>query len=290
LTAAPVLALALNALLWGLSWWPLQRLQAAGLHPLWATALAYAPALLLLALLARDARTWLRRRPGLWLIALGAGCTNAAFNWAVSIGDVVRVVLLFYLMPLWALLLAWALLRERPRPLALLQVALALAGALTVLWPADGGWPWPRDRADALALAGGFCFAFNNVMIRREAAVPEGVRALAMFGGGVGVAAALALALHPAVALPHAAGGWWPLALLLGAALLCGNLGLQYGAARLPAQTTAVVMLSEVLFATLSSVALGAGSLGPRVLAGGVLIVAAAAWSALRPAHRPGPP
>ena len=42
--------------------------------------------------------------------------TNVGFNWAVTMGDVVRVVLLFYLMPLWAVLLAWPLLGERPTP------------------------------------------------------------------------------------------------------------------------------------------------------------------------------
>jgi drug/metabolite transporter (DMT)-like permease len=40
------------------------------------------------------------------------------------------------------------------------------------------------------------------------------------------------------------------------------------------------VMLSEVVFASLSSVALGAADLTPRTLAGGALILAAAAWSA----------
>ena len=39
-------------------------------------------------------------------------------------------------------------------------------------------------------------------------------------------------------------------------------------------------MLSEVVFASLSSVALGAAELTPRTLAGGALILAAAAWSA----------
>jgi hypothetical protein len=51
---------------------------------------------------------------------------------------------------------------------------------------------------------------------------------------------------------------------------------LQYGAARLPASTTALVMLSEILFATLSSVGLGASELSERKLLGGALIVVAA--------------
>ena len=47
-----ILALVLNALVWGVSWWPFRQLHAAGLHPLWATALMYALALVCL-LLAR---------------------------------------------------------------------------------------------------------------------------------------------------------------------------------------------------------------------------------------------
>lgn len=60
---------------------------------------------------------------------------------------------------------------------------------------------------------------------------------------------------------------------------LLSNLALQYGAARLSANTTAVVMVSEVLFASASAVALGAGSLSLPLVAGGALIVAAALLS-----------
>ena len=35
------LALVFNAFVWGTSWWPLRRLQDAGLHPLWATAIVF---------------------------------------------------------------------------------------------------------------------------------------------------------------------------------------------------------------------------------------------------------
>ncbi len=40
-TAAPVLALLLNALAWGVAWWPFRQLQSLGLQPLWATASVY---------------------------------------------------------------------------------------------------------------------------------------------------------------------------------------------------------------------------------------------------------
>ena len=275
----PVLGLLFNAFTWGVSWWPFRQLEARGLHPLWATALIYLLALLFISLWRPQSWRQLRAAQMLWVLVLASGTTNAAFNWGVTLGDVVRVVLLFYLMPLWAVLLARLLLGEKLTRLAALRVLLALAGAAIVLWPEGGGWPWPANLGEALGLLGGFGFALNNVMLRREAHQPELARALAMFLGGAVVSAALAAVLgtQGVVPLPPApAWGWLLGALALGAVFLLSNLSLQYGAARLSANTTAVVMVSEVLFASGSAVALGAGSLSLPLLAGGVLIVAAA--------------
>ena len=238
--------------------------------------------------------------PALWLLVLAAGATNAAFNWAVVIGDVVRVVLLFYLMPLWTVLLARVVLGERLTAAAGLRIALGVAGAAVVLWPASpatgsapASWaallPLPRSLADWLGIVGGFSFAFNNVMLRREADRPEEGRALAMFLGGGIVAAAVATALGSggnAPWPPPPSFAWVPLLAALTLLFLAGNLALQYGAARLTANRTAVVMLTEVVFASSSAIAFGAGTLTPRLALGGGLIVAAAVLAALQP----GPP
>ncbi len=275
----PVLGLLFNAFVWGLSWWPFRQLEARGLHPLWATALIYLLAVLVISLWRPSSWLQLLRAPALWLLVLASGTTNAAFNWGVTLGDVVRVVLMFYLMPLWAVLLARLLLGERLTPLALLRGLLALVGAAIVLWPADGGLPLPHTQAEALGLLGGFAFALNNVMLRHQAHQPELARALAMFLGGAGVAGLLALALgaHGLVPAPPApAWPWVAGALGLGALFLLSNLTLQYGAARLSANATAVVMVSEVLFASVSAVLLGAGQLSLALLLGAALIVLAA--------------
>lgn len=277
-------ALTFNAFAWGVSWWPFRQLEAQGLHALWATALIYTVAVLVISA-ARPA-AWaelLRHRP-LWVLVVASGTTNAAFNWAVTIGDVVRVILLFYLMPLWAVLLARLLLHERLTALAGLRVAMALAGAAIVLWPADGsGLPLPRSLPEWLGVLGGFSFALNNVMLRREAARSDGARALAMFSGGALVAGTLAaaLALGGAATWPPAPAWGWSLgALALAGWFLLGNLSLQYGASRLPANATAVIMISEVLFAAGSAVLLGAGTLSAPLLAGGALIVGASLLAA----------
>jgi drug/metabolite transporter (DMT)-like permease len=281
-------ALVLNALVWGLSWWPFRQLDELGLHPLWATTLVYAAISVLLLAVRPRSVSELLRPSALWVLIAAAGTTNAAFNWAVSIGDVVRVVLLFYLMPLWAVLLARVLLHEAVTPRALLRVALGLLGAVIVLWPEGGAsaastFSAAFSLSDALAIVGGFSFALNNIMVRREQARSEAARAAAMFIGGALVAGVVGLALQHtgSVSMPRweVAADWWPWALGLTAAFLVANLSLQYGASRLPAHRTAVIMLTEVLFASVSAVALGAGTLGPALLLGGACILGSA-WLA----------
>jgi drug/metabolite transporter (DMT)-like permease len=103
-----------------------------------------------------------------------------------------------------------------------------------------------------------------------------------MFAGGTamaGAAALLGMALG-FVAAPPSPGSAWMLGLALSLGFLASNVALQYGAARLNAHTTALIMLSEVVFASLSSVALGAAELALNTGLGGILIVVAAAWSA----------
>jgi drug/metabolite transporter (DMT)-like permease len=281
---APAVALVFNALVWGVSWWPFRELQANGLHPLWSTAAVFLFSTICLLLVAPGAWRAFGRTPLLWLLAAACGLTNIGFNWGVTIGDVVRVVLLFYLMPAWSILLAWPLLGERPTPLRLARLVLALAGVGIVLQPDGGaGWPLPRSTPDFLALLGGGSFALTNILLRKLREVPSTSRALAMFGGGMGVAVLAATAgtlVGTVPGLPAPAASWLWLALGLAVAFLASNMALQFGAARLAAHTTALVMLSEVVFASLSSVALGAAQLTPRTLVGGALILAAAAWAA----------
>ena len=281
--AGAVAALVVNAFVWGVSWWPFRALQDQGVHPLWSTALIYFAAFLVFLLLQPRGLGEVLRTPALWLLAAAAGLTNVGFNWAVTIGDVVRVVLLFYLMPAWSMLIAWPLLGERPSAGGLLRLLLALVGVAIVLDTAGSGLPWPSALPDWLALAGGFSFALTSVLLRRLDTVTAGSRVLAMFGGGALMAAAVALVGRwqgTVASMPALDMGGVLLALALAGGFLVANLSLQYGASRLAAHTTALVMLSEVVFASLSSVALGAAELSGRTLAGGALIVAAAAWSA----------
>jgi drug/metabolite transporter (DMT)-like permease len=281
-SALAALALLLNAFTWGVAWWPFRQLQALQVHPLWATALVYSFALL--ALLLFKPRAWraFAAQPLLWGLLIAAGLANVGFNWAVTVGDVVRVVLLFYLMPAWVVLLAWPLLGERPTGASLLRLLIALTGVVVVLKAPGVDWPWPQSLADWLALMAGFTFALTNILLRRLRGAPQAACMLAMFGGATvmaGCAAFAGLGLGVVNALPTPQWNWWLWIGGLGTAFLIGNLGLQYGAARLSASATSIIMLSEVVFASASAVLLGAGTLEPRTLVGGALILLASLLS-----------
>ena len=254
-----------NAFVWGTSWWPLRQLQApacircgprrsSSRSPRWRSPLAAARA---------ASSCCARRRSG--CSSLAAGDHQRRLQLGVVIGDVVRVVLLFYLMPLWTVLLARARAGRAARPpAAALRIALG-AGRRGDRALAAGGerrgrrlarlLPLPRALADWLGLVGGFSFALNNVMLRREARAARGRaragdvrrrRAGRRRAGGERSPAAGAVAAVPP---PAPALAWLGALGARRCVFLAGNLALQYGAARLPAHRTAVVMLTEVLFA-----------------------------------------
>ena len=279
----PALALLGNALVWGLAWIAFKALHRHGLHPLWSTAMVFAGALVALLLWQPGGVRSLAQHPHLLALAAAAGLTNIGFNWAVTLGDVVRVTLLFYLMPVWSVGLAWWLLGERPTRAALGRLAIALAGLALVLQQPGAAWPLPRGAADWLALLGGFSFALTNALLRRWRDTPAPARALAMFGGGFATATGLALAglagNAPLAALANHWSTWLPWVLGLMLAFLGGNLALQYGAARLPARVTALIMLAEVVFASASAMLLGAATPTAWTWAGGALIMLAALLS-----------
>ncbi len=295
-TALAVLALALNALVWGLSWWPLRQLDVDGLHPLWTTACVFTLATVVLSFISPSGWLHFKQHPQLWWLMAASGLTNVGFNWAVTTGDVVRVVLLFYLMPTWSLLLAWWLLGERPTRGALTRLGLALIGVVLVLKTPESPWPLPQDLSDLLAILGGFCFALTNIWLLRLQHTSESSRMIAMFSGGTLMAVACAVlatlagvaAWVPLASVTEQMLTWLPWVLGLSAAFLVSNFALQYGAARLSAHTTAMVMMSEVVFASVSSVALGASTLTWRVGLGGGMIVLAALLASQ--AHTPKDP
>lgn len=278
----PVFALLANTVAFGVCWWPLRQLDQAGLHALWATAITY---LLMSGAVLLFKPATIRETlssPGLWVLMVAAGVTNSAFNSGIVIGDVIRVVLLFYLMPVWAALLSRWLLNEPITAGTVIRILFSILGAALVLYRPGMGFPIPASFADWLGLIGGVGFAVNNVMLRVNEKRSSSARALAMLLGGALIPGliAIGLATFGHIPMPQPSGNWPVSLLLLIALFVVANAGLVYGAARLPANVVATIMVAEVLFAAISAYFLANEAVGLLTMIGGVFIMGASVAAA----------
>ena len=273
-------ALLTGALVWGLIWYPYRVLRDFGIDGLSATSLTYLVAFVVALLVWRPRPV---RPPHPWLLlglAFSAGGCNIGYVMATLSGEVMRVLLLFYLAPLWTVLLSRCILGERLNAFGGGVILLSLAGAATMLWRPETGVPLPRDVADWTGLAAGFCFALFNVLSRRARDVPLDQRVLVSFLGVVVIGALLAGTQLPATLVsPTVSGEAWGLLLLTGLLVLVVNLVVQFGLTHTPANRAIVIMLTEVGFAAISSWYLAGESLGPQEWAGGVMIIAASLFT-----------
>lgn len=275
----PVCALLLGATFWGVVWYPLRLLEMQGVDGLWGALIIYGTASLLGLSILGSRRALPRPLGGLLLLAFASGWCNVTFIIAMLQGNVVRVLLLFYLAPLWTVLLARLMLGEVLSKPARMTMMLAFAGAMVMLWDPATGLPWPRGAADWLALGSGFAFALGNVTVRRLQQVPVWDKcAVGWLGGGV-MAAAWLFAVQPAP--PETA------AAVAGAAAL-GLFGIVfmtfaviYGITHMPAHRAAVILLFELVIGAASAQWLTDEPVRLNEWAGGALILIAA-WIAAR--------
>lgn len=272
----PVLSLLLTASLWGLVWYPLRLLEGQGLSGLWLTLASYGATLALgLVWLWRSRSDWQYRPWVLGMMMLAVGWCNVAFVLAILDGTVVRVLLLFYLSPLWALVLGWVLLKEHPGSSGLLAFVLAIAGAITMLWNPDMGLPWPRDRADWLAVSSGFAFSFANVMVRKSQRVSMQTKSAASWLGVVLVAGIWILIVQEP--FPVVQTSTWFGAVLLGwFGFVVMTVTVIYGVSHMPVHRSAVILLFELVVGAVSSLMLTDERVLLQEWLGGALIIMAA--------------
>jgi drug/metabolite transporter (DMT)-like permease len=275
--SAPTWALLFGAALWGVVWYPYRMLAQAGLDGIWATILTYGLALVL------GGALFARQLPRLWplpplalVMGLAIGWSNLAYVLAILDGEVMRVLLLFYIAPLWTVPIAWILLGERLDRVGVAVMALAFTGAMVILWKPHIGMPWPASRPEWLGLLAGFLFAVGNVLIRRLDTMTDSGKSIVIWAG-VTLAAVIHLPASPMRVedIPALAASQWTLLAGIGATLVAMSLALQYGLSRMPANRAIVILLFELVVATVAAYYLAGETLHLQDAVGGALIVAA---------------
>jgi len=271
-----------GALVWGLIWYPFRVLQDAGVSGALATLLTYLLALLCGAFMLP--RVWrelrLHHRAGMsrWVLflALSVGWTNLGYVLAVLYGEVMRVLLLFYLAPLWTILFSYWLLGERLNRYGGLVIALSLGGAFVMLWEPQLGLPLPANSAEWIGLSAGMAFALSNVLSRRSAHLSVETKSYSVWLGTALLTAPLLWWQGglPGQLLEIDAQAWVLLA-LLGAVLCAVSFAVQYALAHLPANRAIVLFLFELVAGAVSAYVLADEAMELRDWIGAAFIVSA---------------
>jgi drug/metabolite transporter (DMT)-like permease len=271
----PSLAIVVASAGWGLFWLPLRLVEASGISGPWASAALFVPGLLALAPIALWRWRRLRHRwAGVALTGLFSGGAWVLYSNSLLYTEVVRALLLFYLTPIWSVVLARVVLDEPITPARIVTVGRGIGG-LVVILGFEGGFPLPRNAGDWLGLASGVVWAAASVRLRRapEVAVVESVFAYFLGGAALGLASAALAAPAPSGAV-----------VLQQLPLLCAvSLGfiipsmvlILEGTRRLSPVRVGILLMTEAVVGILSAAALSDEPFGAREIVGSALVIGA---------------
>ncbi len=269
-----------GAIVWGLIWYPYRLLEQMGISGALSSFLSYLVPLLTGIAFYSGSLQFRRFPPLLVWIGLTAGWTNLAYVLAVIHGEVMRVLLLFYLSPLWTVILARLILRERLHVHGYLVMVLSFSGAVVMLWRPALGLPLPQNTAEWLALSAGLMFAASNVLSRHAEEFDIRRKSLSIWAG-VSLLSLLAIGFQPAslAVLPAIPLSGWVWLFWVSILIFAVTLTVQYGLARAPANQAIVIFLFELVVAAVSSYYLAGEVMSAQEWLGGAMIVAASLFS-----------
>ena len=277
----PIFSLLFGAFVWGIIWYPYRLMANAGVSGIYSSfyvfILTIAIALPYFFIAKKKVPIWSK---DFWLLALVAGYTNISYVLAVIDGEVVRVMLLFYLSPVWTIFLAHFMLNEDTQKRHYLTVFISLIGAFIMFW--EPGYLIHLDsKSDWLALSSGLGFAITNVMTRKHAHMTVNQKALAIWLGVIVVA--MICIMFDKNAMPtldffrpvDAA-----IMMVIALSLFLSTLLVQFGVTQIKAVEASSFFLFEIVVAAISSYFLVGESIALKEWLGGILIIAGVILSA----------
>jgi drug/metabolite transporter (DMT)-like permease len=278
----PVFSLLGASVLWGLTWLPLKHFGEQRVEGAVVTLFAHGSVgLITLPMLVSRFASYRHRLWEMAVLFFFGGLANISFASAIVAGDVMRVMVLFYLLPAWGVLGGRFLLGERIDRHRALSLAFALGGALLVL----GGpavFSAPPSFIDFLAVVSGFALATNNVVFRKLDDVRISTKVVAMFGGSL--AWALAVVVFGFSPIPSGVDTVvWAEVVVFGLVwILLATAGTLYGVHHMEAGRAAVLIIMELVTAVVSAAVIQRSLPDPMACVGGVLILLSALLEGLR--------
>ena len=152
-------------LVYGLYWIPLRALEDAGLHDvLPSLVFNLVPMVLILPLIVWRWSYIVRAPLSFHVTGVVVGLSIVGYTNAFLYTDVVRVLILFYLTPIWGFILARIVIGDLITPIRMLSIVLGIGGMLTI-FGIDTGIPLPGNVGDWVALGAGILWAIASLMM-----------------------------------------------------------------------------------------------------------------------------
>lgn len=277
----PILALLASATVWGTIWFPYRWLNEMGVIGLMSSFVTYGVALLIGLPFYFNHLKSIHNAKWLWLgMVIASGWTNIGFVLAVIDGEIMRVLLLFYLAPLWTILFSRWLLNEKLKGMGYFVIALSLSGAVVMLWQADGRLPLPTNTAEWIGLSAGMSFALANVLIKKANTISIEGKSIGVWIGGTLVSLPLLLMQPSAFNAWASYTAWvWAALIMVGLAMIAVTLFIQYGLSHIAANQAIVILLFELIIAAISAYLLADESLTGKEWLGAAMIMTSSLFS-----------
>ena len=171
ITPAGLMFLAITSVGWGFNW-PVTKYLLSELPPLTMRGTTGVIGAGLLALLALVSGQSLRVRRELWARLVLAAFLNVAC-WMALMGIALlylpasEAALIAYTMPIWASMLAWPVLGERPNLLRVISLLMAFAGLAAIMGGNGFATSLAKLPGILMALGGAAAFAIGTVMAKK---------------------------------------------------------------------------------------------------------------------------
>ena len=270
-----------GAVCWGLIWYPYRVMQEAGISGVTSSFYTYVIVVCIFAVvLHKQWRAALNQPKSVIWLAMIAGWTNLSYVLAIIDGEVMRVMLLFYLSPLWTLVMAHFWLKERTNKRGLAVIVLSLIGAFIMFWQ-DGALPLPNNQAEWLALSSGVGFAMTNVITRHSSNLSITAKSMAVWIGVLLMS--LIFIVFQDAPFPNPTSmnlSQVVVMIFISFLLMAATLFVQYGITHIPVTKASVLFMFELVVAAVASYFLTDETLSVREWFGGALIVVAALFAA----------
>src|SRR6201995_4907474 len=208
LSVAGLMFLAITSVGWGFNW-PVTKYLIGQIPPLTLRGLSGVVGALLLAALAILRRQSLHVPREIWPRLLLAAFLNVTL-WMVGMGLAVvylpasEAALIAYTMPVWASLIAWPVLGERPTLLRTLALVMALAGLASIIGGNGIAASEAKPPGIVMALIGSVGFAVGTVLAKRR---PIHLPPIPAAAWQVGLGCLPGALVGPLVEAPHLAQG-----------------------------------------------------------------------------------